>query len=70
MDQEKFLNELRQLWRENKHELLKKRYLLGRWMLTDEQRKSIEDVIGKTEKGKQDPLIEYAIENGCKIVEE
>jgi hypothetical protein len=69
MNQEKFLEELRELWRTNQHEILKKRYLLGRWILTEEQRKKIEDVIGKIDKGKQDPLIEYAISKGCKIIE-
>ena len=72
IDYQKLLESLRQLYREGKFKELKNRYLLSSWLISPEDRKKIEEVIGVqyVKEGKQDELIQYAVEvMGCKIVD-
>jgi len=75
MNQQKYnqiLEELRQLWRDGKLRDLRKKYLLCAWLLTPEDRKKIEEVIGQQfyKEGKQDELITFAEEElGYKIID-
>ena len=46
MSQEQLLQDLRNLWRDGKHQDFRKKYLLGWFLLTPEDRKNIEDVTG------------------------
>lgn len=72
IDYQKLLESLRQLYREGKFRDLKKKYLLSSWLITPEDRRKIEEVIGVqfVKAGKQDELITFAEEElGYKIVD-
>jgi len=72
IDYQKLLESLRQLYREGKFRDLKKKYLLSSWLITPEDRKKIEEVIGVqfVKEGKQDELITFAEEElGYKIID-
>ncbi|MFA6790418.1 MAG: hypothetical protein WCR65_02470 [Parcubacteria group bacterium] len=60
----KLIVELRQLYKEGKIEELKRKYTLGKWMLSEEERNNIEKALAKEES-----LFDYALRKmGGKIV--
>jgi len=60
---DKFLEELRELYRKKDIKTLERKYKLGKWKLTPEKRQEIERVIYK------DDFIQLALNMGCKVVD-
>jgi hypothetical protein len=60
----KFIDELRQLYREKKMDELKRLYELGKWRLEDKDRENIEKVLNK----KTQSLLDYCESIGWKKV--
>lgn len=55
--QDQLLDELRQLYRDGKLKELKRKYSLGFWILTEQQRRKIEKILGL----EQRCLYDYAV---------
>ena len=72
MNREQLLIVLRQLYKERDFDNLRKKYLLGAWLLTNEDREKIERVLNvqyKPTTPEQQKLIDYCVEElGWKLI--